>query len=424
MIKEFRIKNFRSIKDELYISLVKANLTDDTYYDNSFSFNGENILKAVAFYGMNASGKTNIVVALAALRELVIPPTQQNPQGNLEAVIPYRPFAFSNKTKNKPIEFEISFSLDNTEGSPLYRYYVSYLSNRIVEERFEKQTSQKYSTVFNRTTDDNNITKLYIGPNATNVALLKALEPSIVPNRTFLSMFSSFKVDELYNAYEFFSKRMINITPEISRYSDYSPSKLIQDEKMRNFVLKMLQAADFNVKGMHVEETNKIRGIIVNPMGQRIETKQLVLEHNGDDIENGNLEFFNESLGTKKIMLLAEFLYYVFSNGSVMIIDELEASLHPELTEFIVRCFLDETINEHNSQLIFTSHESNLLDLDLFRRDQIYFVYKDDKCGTYVRCLKDFRVRTTDSISKSYLAGRYLTSPNINDNLVKEGLDA
>ena len=108
-----------------------------------------------------------------------------------------------------------------------------------------------------------------------------------------------------------------------------------------------------------------------------------------------------------------------------MIIDELESSLHPELTKLIIKCFLDETINPHNSQLIFTSHETTLLNLNLFRRDQINFVYKDEKtCGTYIRSLKDFHVRKTDSVEKSYLAGRYLTSPNVKEELLERDIYA
>ena len=425
MIKEFKVKNFKSIKEEMVISLVKTKLKDNTYYNNSFPLGEDEILKSVAFYGMNASGKTSIVLAFAALRELVIPIMQPNPQGgNLEAAIPYYPFSFSNKTKNEPISLEITFSLDNTKESSLYRYGVVYDSKRIIEEKFEKQTSQKYSVIFFRKTNDDNTTTLDIGTNAVNITLLKALGKSIVHNRTFLSMFASFKVDEVYDAYEFFAKRIINITPEISRYHDYSPNKIMTDENMRNFALKMLQAADFNVVDMHVKETNTVQGIIINQYGQKVETKQLLLEHGGKNIDDGNLEFVKESLGTKKIMFLAEYLYYVFSNGSVLIVDELEASLHPELTEFIVKCFLDENLNTHNSQLIFTSHETNLLDLNLFRRDQIYFVYKDaESCGTYIRSLKDFSVRETDSIAKSYLAGRYMTSPQINEHKLLEDYD-
>ena len=154
--------------------------------------------------------------------------------------------------------------------------------------------------------------------------------------------------------------------------------------------------------------------------GLMAEKNTLFMVHEGD-LDTGSIEFLKESLGTKKIVALAEHLYPVLSKPSVLIIDELESSLHPDLTRLIVTCFLDETINIHNSQLIFTSHETSLLDLDLLRRDEINFVYKDKKtCATYVRSLNDFHVRKTDSIEKSYLAGRYLTSPDINDSYLME----
>ena len=125
------------------------------------------------------------------------------------------------------------------------------------------------------------------------------------------------------------------------------------------------------------------------------------------------------------MVVLATLLYPVLSKPSVMIIDELETSLHPELTKLIIKCFLDETINPHNSQLIFTSHETTLLNLNLLRRDQINFVYKDEKtCGTYVKSLMDFHVRKTDSIEKAYIAGRYMTSPETNEQVLEGIVDA
>ena len=139
------------------------------------------------------------------------------------------------------------------------------------------------------------------------------------------------------------------------------------------------------------------------------------------ECSNGVLEFLEESLGTKKIVLLAAHLYPVLSKPSILIVDELESSLHPELTKLIIKCFLDDTINPYNSQLIFTSHETSLLNLNLLRRDQINFVYKDNQtCGTYIKSLLEFHVRKTDSIEKSYLAGRYLTVPEVREEYLEK----
>lgn len=412
MIKNFFIKNFRSIKNRLDISFEPTPLGDETYYENTFTKGDLTLSKVLACYGMNASGKSNIAIAFAALRELVIP-LFNGP------ALPYYPFAFSNETKASPTEVGIEFSLDNLDDSFIYRYYVTFNADRVIEEKFEKMTSQKASLIYLRKTNEKYETSIDIGNAASNSTLLQAIIPSVVANRTFLSMFSSFNVPDLYDAYMFFATRFVNFSFAINSHIDYNPQKIARDDGLKDFTLNFLKAADFNIKDIYVKKS-KTTSYIANQVVAQAERDSLFLQHEGD-IDNCDLEFSNESLGTKKIILLAEVLYPILSKPSVVVIDELEASLHPELTKMIVTCFLDETINKYNSQLVFTSHETTLLDLNLLRRDQIIFVYKDSmNNGTYIKSLKEFHVRKTDSVEKSYLAGRYMTSPQVNQNMLGE----
>lgn len=424
MIRKFFAENFCSIKNRIDISFEASALTDETYYNNFFDYQDDKILKVVSFYGMNASGKSTITRAFAALRELIVPTPNmqqiigafQNPQFN--PIIPYFPFEFCNETKHKPISLGIEFSLDNDANSFLYKYSVTYDRQRILDEKFEKKTSQKDSLLFKRATNEAGVTEINVGSNASNIALLNSLADSVMPNRTFLSMFNVFKVPDFYDAYQFFADRLVNISPEITRFHDVVPNRIMANEGLKKFTIKLLKAADFNISDINVKKTSaKVAPIMPGLMAEK---DTLFMVHEGD-LDTGSIEFLKESLGTKKIVILAEHLYPVLSKPSVLIIDELESSLHPDLTRLIVTCFLDETINVHNSQLIFTSHETSLLDLDLLRRDEINFVYKDKKtCATYIRSLNDFHVRKTDSIEKSYLAGRYLTSPDVNNNYLME----
>ena len=424
MIRKFFAENFCSIKNRIDISFEASALTDETYYNNFFNYQDDKILKVVSFYGMNASGKSTITRAFAALRELIVPMPNmqqiigafQNPQFN--PAIPYYPFEFCDETKHKPISLGIEFSLDNDMNSFLYKYSVSYDRQRIIDEKFEKKTSQKDSLLFRRITNEAGVTEINVGPNASNAALLNSLADSVMPNRTFLSMFNAFKVPDFYDAYQFFADRLVNISPEITRFHDVVPNRIMENEGLKKFTIKLLKAADFNISDINVKKTSTKMAPVMP--GLMAEKDTLFMVHEGD-LDTGSIEFLKESLGTKKIVILAEHLYPVLSKPSVLIIDELESSLHPDLTRLIVACFLDETINVHNSQLIFTSHETSLLDLDLLRRDEINFVYKDKKtCATYIRSLNDFHVRKTDSIEKSYLAGRYLTSPDVNNSYLME----
>lgn len=415
MIKRFFIENFRSIKERLDISFEPTPLGDETFYENTFKKGNLTLSKVLAFYGMNASGKTNISVAFAALRELVIP----SPMG---PILPYYPFSFSDENKSAPSMTGIEFSLNNDSDSPIYIYSVKFNRDRVIEEKFEKRTSQKPSLIFLRRTNEENKTEVDIGKAASNSPLLQALIPSIVPGRTFLSMFSTFNVPDIYDAFTFFRERLVNFSFALNSQIDYNPQNIAKSEELRDFTLRLLKAADFNIKDIYVKKTKAV-GYLANQPVLQTEKNSLFLRHGGD-LASGDLEFASESLGTKKIVLLAEVLFPILSRPSVVVIDELEASLHPELTKMIVTCFLDETINRFHSQLVFTSHETSLLDLNLLRRDQINFVYKDPRTnGTYVRSLKDFHVRKTDSVEKSYLAGRYMTSPEVNANLLQGGSD-
>ena len=405
MIKKFFIENFCSIKDRIDISFEASKIDDDTCYNNIFPYKDTNILKVVSFYGMNASGKTTIIKAFAAIRELVLAmPT-----------LPYTPFEFDEETKQNPIKIGIEFSQNNNDDSPLYRYFVSFNRNIILQEKLEKMTSQKPSLLFERDLHiDGNIK---LGQTVVNDVLLQAIKQTIIPNRTFLSMFNQFNIPDFHDAFDFFARGIINITPEISRFDDIIPNRILTDEKFKNFTIKLLKAADFNITDIHVEKT-PIPMPMPNFGGIKTERDALFFVHKGNN-GGGSIEFLKESLGTKKITILANHLYPALSRPSVLIVDELESSLHPELTELIIKCFLDETINPHNSQLIFSSHETTLLNLNLLRRDEINFVYKDeDTCSTFIRSLKEFHARKGENIEKAYLAGRYSTSPEVKEQLL------
>ena len=405
MIKRFYVKNFCSIKNKIEISFEASKIAEDTFYNNFFPYKESNILKVVSFYGMNASGKTAIIRALAALRELVV----------ATPTLPYNPFEFDFVSKNSPIDIGVEFALNNNNDFPTYRYNVSYNQNVILKEKLEKMTSQKPSLLFERDWE-NNVVNIKLGAMVQNNLLLDAIKRSAIPNKTFLSMFNQFKIDDFYDAYNFFATRLINISPEITRFDDVIPNRIMIDEDFRKFTIKLLQAADFNISDIYVDKTQMTLGI-PNAMGNAFKTERdaLFFVHKSEN-GGGTIEFLKESLGTKKITVLAEHLYPALSKPSVLIVDELESSLHPELTKLIIKCFLDETINPFNSQLIFTSHETALLNLNLLRRDEINFVYKDENdCSTFVRSLKDFHARKGENIEKAYLAGRYSTSPDIKD---------
>lgn len=409
MIKRFYAENFSSIKDRIDVSFEATKLDDDTPYHNVFDYRDMQILKVSAFYGMNASGKSTIIRALAAVRELIVPV-----QPNLPLL--YRPFEFSKKNKMSPIKLGIDFSTKN--DGPLYRYSVSYDAASILEEKLEKLMTQKPTLLYERRTI-HGLTNITLGQTINNNVLLQEIAKTVVVNKTFLSAVAQFNVEDFRVIYNFFLGSFINISPEVTRFDDILPTSIKTNNDLKDFTIKLLKAADFNISDLHIEKKNIKNQIIGVPFAVEAEREALFFEHVGKD-NCGSIEFVDESVGTKKIVVLALHLFEALSRPSVLIVDELESSLHPELTKLIIKCFLDETINPHNSQLVFTSHQTTLLNLNLLRRDQINFVYKDEKtCGTYIRSLKEFHVRKTDSVEKSYLAGRYMTSPEVKEQLLE-----
>jgi len=407
MIRTFCVENFLSIKDRTVISFIASPLTDETSYENYFLNNKERILKGMAFYGSNATGKTNILLALETLSEIAIGITYPN-----KKPLPYYPFLLCGETKRKPTSFMIEFSLDDKSSN--YRYSITYNSTLIINEKLEKQTSQKYSIVFDRNiTNSRNF--IYWGKEYASKALLNTLYHSLSPSKSYLSVFGMLNIKDLANAYRFFKECLFHITPQMNQSSNYDIKGLENNKQLQNFTLRLLKAADINITNFKFAK-RKINTDIGD--GYQADVN-LLLEHSCDT-NKFFIDFCCESLGTKKIFVIAQYLNQIFNKASILVVDEIESSFHPDLTKLILALFFDKTINKCNSQLVFTSHETSLLDLDLLRREQIQFVYKDKKTqGTFIKFLKDFHVRKTDDIAKSYLAGRYDTSPDINKHSIE-----
>ena len=196
-----------------------------------------------------------------------------------------------------------------------------------------------------------------------------------------------------------------------------------KDKKLENFALSFLEKADFNIKGYKIIEEkmtedklrtvpNIIKSFIpVNAPIYKVNTKHII---NGTEFE---FDISEESSGTQIIFSYIPVLKDVLDNGKVLIIDEFDKSLHPFIVKYIVEIFNDTKINKKGAQLIFNTHDTNLLDLELLRRDQIWFAEKNSKDGSStIYPLDDFSVRKTENIEKGYLLGRYGAIPFLENN--------
>lgn len=394
MLIEFSVKNFLSFKDKVTLSMEKGN--GDENLENVISENSVDLLKTIAIYGANASGKSNILkaftCAILMIKKSIIMPVD----GKWNFI---KPFLFDETSKNEPSEFEFVFIANGVK----YRYFFSADESKIHEEILDAYYSQKPTNIFTRT--KNNIYEF-----KNDKSKLEILAENNTENKLFLSTATTWNYEKTRDAYLWLTTAIEiydsfdNVTTK--DLMDYSS----EDENLKNFTLKLLKEADILIKNISVdyEENFKIKNI-------NIELEHEVIDEN-KNVHTYKLNFTEESSGTKVLFVLAPFLKRAFESTKVIIVDELERSMHPALVEFIVKLFNNRDTNKANSQLIFTTHATGLLNLEIFRRDQIWFTEKRIDNGiSELYPLDSFSVRKDENIQKGYINGRYGAIPFIRD---------
>lgn len=405
MLIEFSVKNFLSFKDKAILSMEKGN--GDENIDNIIFNDITDLVKNAAIYGANASGKSNILKAFTCAI-LMIRNSNLMSVGEKWSYI--KPFLFDETSKNKPSEFEFTFITNNVK----YKYFFSADQNRIYEESLDAYNSQKPTNIFTR--KDTNI---YEFSNDKNK--LASLAANNTENKLFLSTATTWNYEKTKDAFLWFTKT-IDTYDSFNKIMDKDLIDYSENEELKKFSLKLLKEADILIKDISVNyEEKEIEGTIADmPIIPIVKKVDIELEHEVVDEENNihtyKLNFKDESSGTKVLFAFAPFLKRAFEETKVIIVDELEKSMHPKLVEFIVRLFNNKDINKVNSQLIFTTHATNLLNLEILRRDQIWFVEKNPLNGnSKLYPLDSFSVRKDENIQKGYINGRYGAVPFIKD---------
>lgn len=411
MLVEFSVKNFMSIKDEIIFSMIAGNGNENIKNIIKNEKTGESYLKSTAIYGANASGKTNFVNAITAAVLMV---RKSNLRNINEPLLEMKPFKFDLKTINKPCEFKFVFIKNNIK----YVYGFSADINKIYTEYLYQYLSAKPGLVFERkNTNEYKFTQ-------EEQSKLEELATKNTEKKLFLSTATEWNYEKTRDAYIWFSE-------DIDTYNDYMNigyvfDKLEKDKdgSQKKFTINLLKQADILIKDYNFEVKKVEPNNIMAFDGQiRISNGNIVQKEvrisTLHEIENGEgnktdfeLELQEESLGTQSLFFFSIVLKEAFEKGKVIIVDEIDKSLHPLLVEFIIKLFHNSEINKNNAQLIFNTHDTNLLSLDNFRRDQIWFTEKEPKKGTTeLYPLDDFSVRKTENIQKGYLNGRYGAIP-------------
>lgn len=420
MLIEFSVENFMSIRDRITLSLLAGKESENM--DNVIINEKNNILKSVAIYGPNASGKSNIFKALTAA--IILIRTSNNRQVN-DKLLNIVPFKFDEKSKNMPSKFEFVFEVNDTR----YVYGFSADINQVYDEYLYQYLTAKPTTIFERTNVINYEFK-------KDVSELLKLSKTNTPNKLFLATATAWNYERTREPFMWFANSIDTFSNSTDvQNQTFDMFENDTDGELKRFTLNLLKEAEINIDNYEIEKedisADKLALMFSDPMIKNI------ISNNNANLKGVGTKVFTshsvnntkyilnmneESLGTQNIFFLSPLLMDTLAKGKTIIIDEIEKSLHTSLVRYIIELFHNPEINTNNAQLIFNTHDTNLLTLDIFRRDQIYFVEKDfSNATTDLYSLDEFSVRKNENIEKGYLQGRYGAIPvvGLGDSLWK-----
>jgi AAA15 family ATPase/GTPase len=428
MIISFSVQNFGSVKDKQTLTF-RADKSD--HLENSYVIhaNGFRLLKLALIYGANASGKTTILKALQFLRNIVL-----EPEAKKTDELDFQPFLFDTETPKQNSFISIEFLSNDTR----YYYEVEFCRKAIVREILNFYNPNK-ANIFTRTTDINSqYTEIKFGSKIKiDKTVEKNLEANTLWNNTVFGGFLKTNIDvkELKEALDWFKNYLRPLIYSRTQLEGFITSKIDNGEISKLDVLSILKKADFHISDIVIQREEKEipEGILDFLKKQLKDSPEQIkrLEEKGK-VASINIEFEYtvnqtkytlpiemESQGTRRFYGFAGLLALLIKNFVAFSVDELEASLHPDLYLHFIISFL---LNTEKSQLIATTHNREILDnRDIFRNDAIWFTDKNENCATELYSLADFDssiVRNTTNVLNAYKSGKLKAIPNLGDNFI------
>jgi AAA15 family ATPase/GTPase len=430
MFVEFSVENYRSIQEKQTFSMV-ASEDEIMLESNTFPMpNTDNLrlLTSAVIYGANASGKSNLLRAMQTLRGIVINSATKIQPGEK---LPVDPFRLNKQTIKNPTKFEVIFINNGIR----YEYGVSLNRERVYEEWLIAYPHEIQQTWFSRKyMPDNPKFKADEGYKWSFGRGLKGeklrIKRFVRSNSLFLSHAAQNNHPQLTEIFEYFQEKINIIFAHKFSLKEFNLSINMceENEQFREQIVHLLKKADIGISNIRLESQSmpeNTQNLIKNFLKQEFENQEInndfnisamdvitIHKMNDDNIE---VEFSisDESDGTQRLFEIAGYWLYILQYGEILIVDELDRSLHPILSKFLLKMLNDPEINKKNAQLIFATHDTTLLDSAIFRRDQVWFTEKD-KSMTKLYSLVDFQPREHESLQKGYLLGRYGAVPFIN----------
>ncbi|MCT7547235.1 ATP-binding protein [Aliarcobacter butzleri] len=417
MLLQFSVSNYRSIKDKITFSMLSSSKNE-----NTFKIKKYNLLNSAVIYGANASGKSNLLRAMAFMGRIVLNKTKVIQSTD---TLPHDPFRLNNSTQDASSIFEIVLFIDEIK----YRYGFELDNTTVYSEWLYADEKGKESKLFYRDADDeeyvnsqkfkegypffdNSKSKIKISSNQLFIWKCDREDDGII-SKSILKWFNRFNlIDGL----------------DHGGYISYTMKKM-EDLNFKNEMIKLVKTADIGIEDITIEEED-VPLDMIEKLSLPASIKEEILKDGGlksvsintyhkkfdkDNNEIGN-EIFElddeESVGTRKFFKMSAPILNTLQEGKILIIDELDASLHPMLTKHLIKLFNDKNINTKNAQLIFATHDTNLLKPEIFKRDQIWFTEKDKYGSTTLYSILEIKgVRANDDFEKQYIQGKYGAVP-------------
>jgi AAA15 family ATPase/GTPase len=431
MLVRFVVSNFLSFNEEREFNMLASSL--DTHPDHVYRPGKVEVLKASAIYGPNGAGKSNLVKAIEFLQSIV-------QTGGLTQSIDNKKFKLDSTCINKPITFEIELAIEGR----LYHYGLSLEQYRVAEEwLYETNPTAEDALVFTRTTSPTGKTKIEMAKQFQETdkqkLLIELLEENLLKSEELLlGKSEELKLNPITEVRKNVNEKLIIIHPNtiflglvplMRRYKDFFNfinEQLVNldtgvnsiENKDVDFWKIMSKLSENTVdqiisdlnKGNVRVHPNRLRGTVLYKEGDKYIASTVITKHLNNQGESIEFDFSEESDGTKRLMDFLPIFDAMLKEDATFIIDEIDRSLHPSLLKTLMTKIMADGTTK--GQLIFTTHESNLLDLDIFRPDEIWFAEKNRQTGnTELYSLNEFRPRPNLNIQKGYLQGRFGAIP-------------
>ncbi len=350
--------------------------------------------RSAVIYGPNAGGKSNLIKAFFFLQQFILRSASQYQEMQ---PIPSDPFRLDPAALEQPSEFSIDFISDGVH----FNYQIALNNKRIIREELSAFPKKYRQIWFRRTWNAaHELYEWYYGPSFKGEH--KIWEQMTRSNALYLSTAVQFNCEQLRPLFLWFKDKLVILTRQAMFNPDLTYQSM-KDSNSSSWIHKFMECADVGIEGFFLSEQD-------SPVGKK--TTVHTAHKMGDRDQHTHFDLQEESDGTQKLFLQAGGWFKSLREGLVLCIDELDISLHSKIVRHLVSLFHDSKTNLKNGQLLFTTHDTSLLDNDdLFRRDQIWFIEKDNTQGSHLYSLLDFKPRKNEALGKGYLQGRYGALP-------------